>query len=288
MIEPSHTNRPNDRYHEISDAGVLVKAPLISVRMITYNHERFISQAIESIVSQKTDYPFELIIGEDCSTDRTREITLAYQKKYPEIIRVLAWKKNAGMQENGRQTIRMCRGKYMAICEGDDYFHHPEKLQLQVDFLKAHPDYGLVHSDLDHYYQQQQKTIHTFNKVSGLNVPTGDIYEHQMMPENYFIKTPTVCLLTGLYDDYYAFIGDNYRSWKMGDLPFWLYIAAHKKIGYIDSSLATYRVLEESTCHMNNPLKRIEFTLSLYDVRFFYMKHFPVSPDTEKDITKRC
>ncbi len=128
------------QYQEISDQAVLLKKPLLSVRMSTYNHEPYIAQAIEGVVKQETEYPFELIIGEDFSTDRTREIVLEYQKKYPAIIRVIAWNKNVGMRKNGRQTISMCRGKYMAICEGDDYWISSQKLQIQIAAMEKHPE----------------------------------------------------------------------------------------------------------------------------------------------------
>src|ERR1700690_2758382 len=113
-----------------------MKEPLVSVKMITYNHAPYITRAIEGVLQQKTTFPFELIIGEDCSTDGTREIVFAYQKKYPDIIRVITSDKNVGMNINGLRTIKAGKGKYIALCEGDDYWHNPEKLQKKVDFLK--------------------------------------------------------------------------------------------------------------------------------------------------------
>ena len=124
-------------YSEYSDTTFLVEDPLVSVVMITYNHEPYIAQAIEGVVSQETDFPIELIIGEDCSTDRTREIVLEFQRRYPEIIRVLFSGKNVGMQTNGTRTILAARGEYMAICEGDDWWHRKDKLQIQIPFFLA-------------------------------------------------------------------------------------------------------------------------------------------------------
>jgi len=90
--------------------------------MITYNHERYIIQAIQGVLMQKTDFPIELIIGEDCSTDRTREIVFDYQKKYSDRIRVITADNNVGMMNNSSRTMAACRGKYIALCEGDDYW----------------------------------------------------------------------------------------------------------------------------------------------------------------------
>jgi glycosyltransferase involved in cell wall biosynthesis len=81
--------------------------------------------AIEGVVQQKADFPFELVVGEDCSTDRTREIVMEYQKKYSDIIRVLIFEENVGAKRNGLRTERACRGKYIAFCEGDDYWADP-------------------------------------------------------------------------------------------------------------------------------------------------------------------
>jgi glycosyltransferase involved in cell wall biosynthesis len=111
--------------------------------MITYNHEKFIAEAIEGVLMQKTDFPIELIIGEDCSTDRTREICIAYQQQYPGIIKLQLPETNKGMTRNFIENMQAAQGKYIALCEGDDYWTDPQKLQKQVDFLEANPGYNL-------------------------------------------------------------------------------------------------------------------------------------------------
>jgi glycosyltransferase involved in cell wall biosynthesis len=111
--------------------------------MIAYNHEPFIAQAIEGILMQKTDFPIELIIGEDCSTDKTREICIEYQNKYPAIIKLQLPDTNKGMQRNFVENMQAASGKYIALCEGDDYWTDPLKLQRQIDFLEANKDVSL-------------------------------------------------------------------------------------------------------------------------------------------------
>ena len=111
--------------------------------MITYNHERFIAQAIEGVVMQKTQFSYELVIGEDCSTDNTRVIAESYVRKYPDIIRLLPAEKNLGIWANGLRTLKECKGKYLAFCEGDDYWTSPEKLAKQVEMLEKHPGYSI-------------------------------------------------------------------------------------------------------------------------------------------------
>ncbi len=111
--------------------------------MVTYNHEKYIRQAIESVLMQKTNFDYELVIGEDCSTDRTKEIVLTYQKRYPNKIRTLINKRNMGAGSNFIQTLKTCKGEYIAVLDGDDYWINSYKLQKQVDFLESHPGYSI-------------------------------------------------------------------------------------------------------------------------------------------------
>ena len=122
---------------------------MVSINMITYNHEPFIAQAIEGVVMQKTNFRIELVIGEDCSTDSTRKICEDYAIKYPEIIRLLPSEQNLGMSQNGIRTLRECKGKYIALLDGDDYWTDPLKLQKQVDFLEANPDYAICFHEVN-------------------------------------------------------------------------------------------------------------------------------------------
>ena len=111
------------------------KTVKVSVIMLAYNIENYIEIAIKGVLSQKTDYPVELIIGEDRSTDRTYEICKRYQEKYPELITVIRHEKNLGYQRNYMETYKHCRGEYVAVCDGDDYWFDRRKLQRATDFL---------------------------------------------------------------------------------------------------------------------------------------------------------
>jgi glycosyltransferase involved in cell wall biosynthesis len=113
----------------------------ISICMITYNHQQFIEEAISSVLCQKTKYSFELIIGEDCSTDNTRTICEKYAKQYPDKIKLLPSEKNYGVAPNFKRTLEACTGRYIAICEGDDYWINEEKLQIQVAFMDENLSY---------------------------------------------------------------------------------------------------------------------------------------------------
>lgn len=114
--------------------------PRVSVGIITYNHARFLGQAIESVLAQRTDFAYEIVIGDDGSTDGTREIALAYQRRYPDRIRVITSPANVGIQRNAKRVVDACRGDYVAALEGDDYWIDDRKLQLQVERLDREPD----------------------------------------------------------------------------------------------------------------------------------------------------
>jgi len=115
-------------------------SPVVSVMIITYNHEKYIAQAVESALAQKVSFPIELVIGEDCSTDGTRGILLGYQRSYPDKVRLLLPERNLGMHRNFIATLAACRGRYVALLEGDDFWTFPMKLQRQVEFLERHPE----------------------------------------------------------------------------------------------------------------------------------------------------
>lgn len=124
----------------MSNHEVAERKPKLSVVMITYNHENYIEQAVRSVMMQETDFDYELVIGEDCSTDSTREIILRLKEEFPDKIRLLLHPQNIGMIPNMVSTYNTCRGKYIALCEGDDYWTHPKKLQIQVDYMESHPE----------------------------------------------------------------------------------------------------------------------------------------------------
>lgn len=132
---------------ETSDPARLPEAPVVSVLMITYNHERYLGQAVAGIVSQQADFPFELVIGEDCSTDGTRARVMDLQREYPHLIRVVHSARNVGANRNFQRVLERCRGEFVAVCEGDDFWRDPRKLQRQVDYLRAHPGHVLSYHD---------------------------------------------------------------------------------------------------------------------------------------------
>lgn len=122
----------------------LVSEPLVSVLMLGWNHANYIDQAIESVVSQQCGFPFELIIGEDCSSDDTLSHCRAWLEKFPTVIRIVTAEHNVGMHRNFARIWHRARGEFVALCEGDDYWVAPAKLQKQIDWFNANPNGSLV------------------------------------------------------------------------------------------------------------------------------------------------
>lgn len=121
-------------------------SPLVSVRCITYNHEPYIAQALDGFLNQETTFPFEIIVHDDASTDKTADIIREYEAKYPKIIKPIYEIENQFSKYDGslgRIMKNACKGKYFAYCEGDDYWTDPNKLQMQIDWLESHPDYAM-------------------------------------------------------------------------------------------------------------------------------------------------
>ncbi len=138
--------------------------PKLSVCIVTYNQENFISQTLDSVLSQKTNFPYEVIIGDDGSTDNTPKVILEYKEKYPEIVKPILKEKNLLLQgkNNYLETVEKCSGEYIAYLDGDDFWCDENKLQKQVDFLDNNPDYSLVGHDF--YVIKQEEDYKIFHK----------------------------------------------------------------------------------------------------------------------------
>lgn len=269
---------------EISDSDALVREPVVSVEMITYNHEPYIAQAIEGVLQQEVDFPYELVISEDCSTDATHEIVLEYQKKYPDIIRVITSDKNVGASKNSIRNLKACRGKYIAYCEGDDYWHHPEKLQKQVNFLESNPDYGMVHSDYDKLIDRTGKIIESFHKQNNVKIPADNFFE-ELLVKN-FIATCTVCARSKLVKQVKLNNCGFDENWISCDRPLWVEISKYAKIGYIDESLAVYRRLEESASHSKDIKKMFALIKSSYAVRSYFIDKYGCSEKVQNIVAR--
>lgn len=209
------------------------RIPQISICMITYNHENYLGQAIESIIMQKTDYKIELVIGEDNSTDATRTICEKYAKVYPQLVRLLPSEKNLGISQNFTRTLGACTGKYLAFCEGDDYWTDPYKLQKQVNFLEANPEYGLVHTGAN-IVNSQNGLIYISNDPK----PTGEVFKDLL--KNAFIICCTVCIRADIINALLVRV-EKENLWYIMDYWFWAHCAMQSKVHFIQETTSSYR-----------------------------------------------
>lgn len=126
---------------------------LISVIIPSYNRANTVGETIESIIAQKVDADIEIIIGDDCSMDNARDVLLEYKEKYPDMIRLIFHKHNMELGVNWAICVKECRGKYICNCDNDDYWHNPNKLQLQLDYMEQHPQSNVLFTDYRNKYR---------------------------------------------------------------------------------------------------------------------------------------
>jgi len=226
-------------------------SPKVSIHMITYNHVKFIAQAIESVLMQQTDVDYELVIGEDCSTDGTRALVADYQKRSPDKIRAFLREKNLGMQENGIQTRAACHGQYIALLEGDDYWTDPLKLQKQVEFLEAHPECSTVFT--------AAKTLHGC-ELKDWDPPSviREIYTLDDILERNFICTPTVMYRSCIKGD----LPGWFKQMQIGDWPLYILNAMQGDIGYLHEPTAVYRVHRHGAWSGLGVVKRLQASIA--------------------------
>lgn len=268
---------------EYGDERALAREPFVSVAMITYNHEDYIAQSIEHIARQETSFPIELLIGEDCSTDRTREIIFECQRKYPDMIRVITSEKNVGMRKNGLRTYEAARGKYIAFCEGDDYWHRTDKLQIQVDFLENNPDYGFVCSNARSYTVTTGKLIENAIPVRPHVCRTDDPYLQLLT--NVIIWPCTVCMRTDLLREIHRDCPEcTDLSYVMGDTPRYLEVARRTKIKFLPDVLSTRNLLPESATQSRDIRKKAKVIFSGNRLIYHYLEKYPVSPDIDSQV----
>jgi glycosyltransferase involved in cell wall biosynthesis len=220
------------------DAG----RPTLSIVMIAYDMERYIRQAIDSVLAQRVDFDYELLIGEDRSTDRTREIVLEYAARWPDRIRPILRDVNLGMNRNFMETLRQARGRFVALLDSDDYWTSPDKLQRQMDFLRSHAECSICFHNTLVVYEDGSVPTHPFHvehpeHLISRRIPKSISTLADLAAGN-FMQTCSVMFRAGLYGE----LPDWYLEMPTFDWPLHVLNAEHGSIGYIDEVLGAYRV----------------------------------------------
>jgi glycosyltransferase involved in cell wall biosynthesis len=248
------------------------QVPLVSVVLRTFGHAPFIAQAIESVLIQKTGFPFELVVGEDCSTDGTREIVEGYARRYPEIVRPVLPERNVGHGEMLRQALTATRGELIAYLDGDDYWTSREKLAKQVAFLRANPGCHDCFHDVSLIYDEA-------------GVPSGNVSprlaeEHfgiEQIVMECFPPAPSMMFRRGIFEELEreAF-GSAWLDWIIH-----VQAATRGPLGYLPETLAAYRV------HRGGMFSSLDRVSQLEEDDYFYERLLPRLPD-QQVLIKRC
>jgi glycosyltransferase involved in cell wall biosynthesis len=209
-------------------------APLVSVCMLAYDVESFLSQAIDGILQQEVEFPTELVIGEDSSRDGTAAICRKYESLYPGRIRVLHSKQNLGQARNYLRTWRACRGKYIANCDGDDVWVSPTKLRRQVDFLEKNPDVGLSYTDVS-FIDRTGKEIENLPLADNRSRYTQGCVFFELLEGN-FIANCTAVFRARLLE------GFDLMNDLCMDYLLWLHLSIRSRTHFLPERTTQYRI----------------------------------------------
>lgn len=209
---------------------------LISVVIPSYNRANTVGYTIDSIIAQKVNAKIEIVIGDDCSTDNAREVLLQYKEKYPDIIRLFFWEKNLGLGANWASCVKECRGKYICNCDNDDYWHNPNKLQLQLDYMESHPESNVLitnhrtHNRVTGEIKECKAYINRDVDVQRAMWDGGRFCNATIMYRSDFIKE---------HLDLDEFIR---RRLSLQDWPAWVILAAYSDFDVLPISTATFGI----------------------------------------------
>jgi len=204
----------------------------LSICCITYNHGPFIATTLDNFLNQKVNFDYEIIIGEDCSKDNTREVLLKYQAAYPDKIKLLLHQENVGMINNFMSVLNAATGQYIAICEGDDYWIDPNKLQTQVDFLDANPDFTLTCHSIYNLLPNGIQEKNQFTPAVDMEV------DEAYIAKSSFINTLSVVLR----NKEKLYFPDWLHQSPVADYPFFLLHISAGKVKYFSKTMAVYRI----------------------------------------------
>lgn len=233
----------------------------VSVCIITYNHEKFIRKCLEGVVNQKIEQEYKIIIGEDKSTDNTLEICKEYKEKYPHMIELLERPQNLGLIDNWIDTLAHCDGDYIALCEGDDFWTDPIKLQKQVDFLEENKSYSLCATKTQRINEKGEKGENTAKMY-------GEISLDDVLRQNQF-GTCTVVLRSKFLEIPFF---DNLNGFFGTDWPLWCFMLS-KGPGYNSRDLtATYHVHSGGA---SSGRDKINILRNKLEDRMLMMENFP-------------
>ena len=255
--------------------------PLVSVCVQTYNQEDYIGQCLDGIVMQETNFDFEIIVGEDDSSDRTRAICKTYQEKYPELIRLFLRKRKDAIFINGHPTgrfnfvnnLKSSKGKYIAICEGDDYWTDPKKLQKQVDFLEANEDFGICFHRVQVLFQKTM-TIEEDTITRKVNA----VSTMEELAKGNFIHTPSVMITNDFK------IPKWFLKSPTGDWTLYMLVLKGRKIKKLTDTMTVYRKHDKGIWSGKTEYQNMVATLNTFSL---VHDNVPMSDEAKANLKER-
>lgn len=247
---------------------------LVSVSCTVFNHAPYLRQCLEGLVMQKTDFKYEVIVHDDASTDGSGDIVREYAQKYPDIIVPFIESENqysqGKMLEVSRNVNRMMKGKYVAVCEGDDYWIDPNKLQMQVDYLEEHPECNLCHTSFKYYYEEEKK-FYESNDIEKNRL--NPITKLQDFYNGYWVQYVTImyrkAVLDKIMEDNPFLFGGYF---KMGDSQICFELLKSGPIHFIPKVTCVYRKNEGSATR-GGAKSQYRFRLSTCELHWYYSLH---------------
>ena len=240
----------------------------INVIVTAYNHERYVSQCLESVLEQRGDFQLEVIVGDDCSTDNTRKTIEEFQQKYPKVISVLPPEKNLGITKNLKRCLNACSGEYIAICEGDDYWTDENKLQKQKDFLEIHTDCSMCFSAISLYYEEKNffEPHHAQASLKKNTITIEDLIG------NNYIGNFSCCMYRA---DAIKKLPQGIYDLNTVDWMFNMACSQFGKIGFLQDQMSVYRLHSNGTWTGRNIFEQLEDICHYIDVsnKFFDYKY---------------
>lgn len=257
--------------------------PLVSVIVTTYNQEDTLPQTLDSVLAQECPFPFEVVVGEDCSTDRTRDICLAYREKYPGRVRLLLNERNKGVVDNYFDCLLACRGKYVADCAGDDYWIDPAKLRKEVAILEADSTVSVVHTNWREWDVSRRvmtgdgRGCHGGSKqyrMKGSDLLLPIVTETSL----HVIHLCTACyrkdaVMRRYWADTYLF---RSRQWNCEDIPVAFALCLEGDVVFLDEETLVYRVGQDSLSAMRDEHARFRFGIGMAELSFYLSEHYGV------------
>ena len=240
---------------------------LVSVIVTTFNHEPYLAEALDAILSQECDFGVEIIVGEDCSSDNTLAICKRYAEQCPGRIHLIASVENVGWRTNYRRCVEAAKGKYVAFCDGDDYWCDTHRLAEQVALMEQNRNIGLCYT-LAERRNEEGELVGCF--------PIGEGHTSlDAMLHDWCVENCTTLASRELILGYYATEKpENHPEWLTEDLPMWLYVAAHAEVAYIGKATAVHRVFADSVSHSTSLAKRLAFCDSSSNIKLWFDERY--------------